>query len=102
MYAVFIAVLLGVLEGITEFLPISSTGHLIVAERLVHFNDIEDLFTVIIQLGAVVAVVWFYRIDLLQRVTGLFRREAEAIHFWKLLILGTIPAAIIGLAIEKT
>ena len=102
MYAVFIAALLGVLEGITEFLPISSTGHLIVAERLVNFKDIEDLFTVIIQLGAVAAVVWFYRIDLLQRVTGLFRRESEAIHFWKLLILGTIPAAIIGLAIEKS
>ncbi len=101
MDAIISAIILGIVEGITEFLPISSTGHLIVAERLLHFRDVQELFTVIIQFGAVAAVIWYYRHDLIQKVIGLFRRDSEAIHFWKLLIIGTIPAAVIGLATEK-
>lgn len=96
-----IAILLGLLEGITEFLPISSTGHLIVAERLTHFKDVKDIYTVIIQLGAIAAVVWFYRVDLISKVRGLFKREAAALNFWRLLIIATIPAGIIGLLLDK-
>jgi undecaprenyl-diphosphatase len=95
------AVILGILEGITEFLPVSSTGHLIVAERLLHFHDIQNLFTVIIQVGAIAAVVWFYRKDLLRKVIGLFHRERDALFFWKMIVIGTIPAGIIGLGLEK-
>ncbi len=101
MYTVLVAIILGIVEGVTEFLPISSTGHLIVAERLLNFKDIQDLFTVIVQLGAIAAVIWFYRKDLITKVIGLFRREEDALHFWKIMIIGTIPAAIIGLATEK-
>ena len=97
-----IAVILGLLEGVTEFLPISSTGHLLIAERLTHFKDVQDIFTVIIQLGAIAAVVWFYRSDLLSKVRGLLARETAALHFWKLLILATIPAGLVGLALEKS
>ena len=97
-----IAIILGLLEGITEFLPISSTGHLLIAERLTHFKDVQDVFTVVIQLGAIAAVVWFYRTDLLSKVHGLFSRDQAALHFWKLLIIATIPAGLIGLALDKT
>jgi undecaprenyl-diphosphatase len=102
MHNILIAIILGIVEGVTEFLPISSTGHLIVAERLLHFKDVQDMFTVIIQLGAIAAVVWFYRKDLFEKIWGLFKRDGDALHFWKILIIGTIPAALIGLAVEKS
>lgn len=102
MLAIIHAIILGIVEGITEFLPISSTGHLIVAEKLLGFHDVHDLFTVVVQLGAILAVMWYFRRDLIAKITGLFRREAEALHFWKLLVLGTIPAGVIGLALDKS
>lgn len=101
MIEILKALILGIVEGITEFLPISSTGHLIVTERLINFKDVNELFTVIIQLGAIFAVVWFYRKDLLEKTIGLFRRDTAALNFWLILIIGTIPAGIIGLLLDK-
>ena len=86
------AIILGLIEGLTEFLPVSSTGHLIVAEHVLHFEDVQSIFTVVIQLGAIAAVVWYFREDLIRRTTGLLRREPNALRFWKLLAIGTIPA----------
>ncbi len=99
---ILVALILGIVEGVTEFLPISSTGHLILTERLLGFKDVGDIFTVVIQLGAIVAIIWFYRSDLWNKTIGLFRGRAEAIAFWKLIIAGTIPAGIIGLGLEKS
>ncbi len=95
------AVILGLVEGITEFLPISSTGHLIVAERLIGFSDPDKTFTVVIQIGAILAVVWFYRTDLIARVIALFTGRPNALKFWLNLVIATIPAAVIGLGLEK-
>lgn len=102
MFALLQAVILGIVEGITEFLPISSTGHLIVTQKLIGFQDHHDLYTVVIQVGAIAAVVWYYRLDLWQKTVGLFRRQTEALNFWKVLVIGTIPAVIIGLLFDKT
>ena len=96
-----IAILLGLLEGVTEFLPISSTGHLIVAQRLTGFEDVKDVFTVVVQLGAIAAVIWFYRLDLFNKVRGLLAKDRAALNFWKLLVIATIPAGLIGLALDK-
>src|SRR6476660_7877875 len=98
---IFVALILGIVEGVTEFLPISSTGHLIVAEKLLGFRDIQDMFTVGVQLGAIAAVVWFYWRDLLSKIVGLFKWEHEAVNFWKLLIIATIPAGVIGLILDN-
>ncbi|MCA9327077.1 undecaprenyl-diphosphate phosphatase [Candidatus Saccharibacteria bacterium] len=95
------AILLGIVEGVTEFLPISSTGHLIVAEKALGYHDVQDLFTVVVQVGAIAAVVWFYRQDLTEKTVGFFKRDAAALNFWKLLVVATIPAGIIGLALDK-
>jgi undecaprenyl-diphosphatase len=97
---VLIAIILGIIEGITEFLPISSTGHLIIAQELLAFRDSKDVFTVVVQLGAIAAVIWYFRTDLLQKTIGLFKRQPEALRFWLSLILGTIPAGIIGLLLD--
>lgn len=97
-----IALILGIIEGVTEFLPISSTGHLIVFESLLNFRDVKDLFTVVIQLGAIAAVVWFYRRDLWQKTLGLIRRDKAAVVFWKWYVIATIPAGLVGFALADS
>ena len=96
------ALILGIVEGVTEFLPISSTGHLIVAEKAIGFHDNHDIFTVVIQVGAIAAVVWYYRRDLIAKTVGLFQRQKVALNFWKILVIGTIPAGIFGLLLDKS
>jgi undecaprenyl-diphosphatase len=99
---VLIAIILGLIEGLTEFLPISSTGHLILAERIIHFPDVEDVFTVVVQSGAIAAVIWYFRKDLWGRFNGLLARRPEDVHFWKLLLVGTVPAGLLGLTVESS
>lgn len=101
MFEIIKAAILGVVEGVTEFLPVSSTGHLILAQHGLSFEDVNGVFTVVIQSAAIAAVIWFYRHDLWQKTLGLFRRETTALRFWKLLAIATIPAGIIGLLLES-
>lgn len=95
------AIVLGVVEGLTEFLPISSTGHLIVAEDLIGYHDASKLFTIVIQLGAIAAVIWFYRSDMMRLLKGLLRGDEGVRRFWLIWILATIPAAVVGLLFEE-
>jgi len=95
------AVILGVVEGLTEFLPISSTGHLIVAENLIGYKDAGETFTIVIQLGAILAVVFFYWKLLIGKLAGLFQGRREAVRFWVNIVVACIPAAVIGLLFEK-
>ncbi len=91
------AFVLGVVEGVTEFLPISSTGHLIVVGRLLGFqNPIAATFEVVIQFGAVLAVCWYYRRDLLAQLLAA-RTEKSARWLWLSLLVAFAPAAIAGL-----
>ncbi len=95
------ATLLGVVEGVTEFLPVSSTGHLIVAERLIGFKDTGEVFTVVVQLGAILAVVWFYWRTLWEKVTHLFQGSRRARRFWLNLLVASLPAVAVGLVFEQ-
>lgn len=91
------AVVLGVVEGVTEFLPISSTGHLILAGAALSFEgERAVLFNVFIQLGAVLAVVWLFRLDLLARARRLPHSRAEQ-RFAASVFLAFLPAAAVGL-----
>ncbi|MHB8920265.1 MAG: undecaprenyl-diphosphate phosphatase [Halothiobacillus sp.] len=91
------AAVLGLIEGATEFLPVSSTGHLIIAaDYLGYTGDGAKVFEIFIQLGAILAVMWFYRHKLTSVVLGL-PRERSAQKFTLNLIVAFIPAAVIGL-----
>lgn len=96
------AIVLGIIEGLTEFLPISSTGHLIIAEQYINFKDTAKIFTVAIQIGAIFAVVWFYRRDLLSKINGLFKNDKVAVRFFTNLIIASVPAGLLALALESS
>jgi undecaprenyl-diphosphatase len=90
------AILLGIIEGLTEFLPISSTGHLILADRLLGIEGPESkLFDIVIQLGAILAVCWVYRERLFHAAAGL-ATDAPAQRFVGNVVIAFVPAAIAG------
>lgn len=91
-----VAVILGLVEGITEFLPISSTGHLIVIGDLLGFGgNFSKLFDVVIQFGAILAVVWLYRAKFWHTATTLLR-DPDSRHFAINVLLAFLPAVVIG------
>lgn len=93
----FKAVILGLVEGATEFIPVSSTGHLIIAQDWLNWTDSRaDTFIIFIQLPAILAVLWMYRRKVLDVVSTLGTRP-ESRRLVLNLVVGTIPAAIIGL-----
>ena len=89
------AALLGIVQGITEFLPVSSTAHLLLVREAIGFEDPGGVFTVMIQLGSIFAVAWIYRARLIKMIAGLTTRP-EARHFAAAIVIATIPALVAG------
>ena len=95
------AVILGIVEGLTEFLPVSSTGHLIVFGSLLDYTGQEaDTFYIAIQAGAIVAVCWYYRERILKICKGLFTEPTQQKLAWNT-IIAFLPAAVIGVMVAK-
>lgn len=95
------ALILGIVEGLTEFLPVSSTGHLILVGDLIHFNDEKGkVFEIVIQFGAILAVVWEYRVRIFKVIMGL-RSDRTSQRLVLNLIAAFMPAAILGLLFSK-
>lgn len=103
------SLILGVVEGVTEFLPISSTGHLLVCSQLIGAANTSGTFEIVIQLGAIIAVVIYYWKRLWEKASQLFsgnknaldwRQEGSACHFWVSLFLAFLPAAVVGLLVH--
>jgi undecaprenyl-diphosphatase len=93
---------MGVVEGLTEFLPVSSTGHLILAGDLLGFNnDKGKLFEIVIQVGAISAVCWEYRAKIYLVLYGLIRQQKQAQKFTLNLIIAFVPLAVLGLLFGK-
>ena len=93
------AAIMGIVEGITEFLPISSTGHLILASELMNFwtKEKSDVFVIAIQMGAIAAVIYEYWARLWGAATGMFTGEPKGRHLGFSLIMASIPIVLIGL-----
>ena len=95
------ALILGIVEGLTEFLPISSTGHLILVGDLLDFNDEKGkVFAIVIQLGAILAVCWEYRIKIGNTLSGIGTCK-DSNQFVLNLFIAFLPAAILGLLFIK-
>ncbi len=103
-YNILLAALFGVLEGITEWLPVSSTGHLILLENFVRFpvrEDFFELFEVVIQLGAILAVAVLYFRTLNPFSPGKSRAERrDTWRLWRLVLLAALPSALLGLLLD--
>src|SRR4051794_11574486 len=101
------AALLGIVEGITEFLPISSTGHLVVTQKLIHVGthpgtkDAADTYAITIQSGAILAVIVLYWSRLKEMALGVLGRDAEGRQIASATLVAFIPAAIVGGVLEK-
>ncbi len=94
------SILLGILEGITEFLPISSTGHLILLGDVLNFEgEFANIFNIVIQMGAILSVLIYFYKDLFPKS---FKTEdlKSFIMLWSKVVVGCIPAAVIGLSLE--
>lgn len=90
-------IILGIVEGLTEFIPVSSTGHLILAGELLGFRGSESAtFNIVIQLGAILAVVVLYWRRFLDAGIGVVRRDPQALLFARNLLIGFAPALVIG------
>ncbi len=98
----FKAFVLGILEGLTEFLPVSSTGHLIIAGSLLGYtNEQSKVFKIVIQLAAILAICWDYRDRLIHVVSGL-KSDAAARRFSGHILLAFMPAAVLGVMFHST
>jgi undecaprenyl-diphosphatase len=101
IFSIIKAVILGIVEGATEFIPVSSTGHLIIVQNWLDFTGKKEFaFSIFIQLGAILAVVWLYRKKLFS-VAIHWPTDSKARQLIINLILGTLPAVIIGLPTEE-
>jgi undecaprenyl-diphosphatase len=101
MHDIWTAIILGIVEGLTEFLPVSSTGHLLVAEKLMNLDDTRwHVFTIVIQLGAILSVVAVYWRKFWTVLTGL-ATERKARQFATMIIVAFIPAGVLGAVLIK-
>lgn len=98
------AAIMGIVEGITEFLPISSTGHLILASELMNFwtKEKSDVFVIAIQIGAIAAVIYEYWARLWGAATGMFTGEPKGRRLGFSLIMASIPIVLIGLTLGQS
>ena len=99
----FQAFILGLVEGLTEYLPVSSTGHLLLAQRLmgIESSTASDAFAICIQAGAILAVLGIYRQRVAQMVMGVVGRNDTGLHLLIALVSAFVPAAVLGLLLEK-
>ena len=97
------AFFLGIIEGLTEFIPVSSTGHLIIIGDWINFTSSSGkVFEVVIQLGSILAVMWVFRARLWQLIRGTLTGVSTEVAFTRNLLLAFLPAAVIGAVFIKT
>src|SRR5207302_1425602 len=102
MPILLIAIILGIVEGVTEFLPVSSTGHLILATELLGFNAEQwKAFNVIIQLGAILAIVVLYWRTFWAVLEGLIRSNPMSWRFVRNILIAFLPSAVLGVLLIK-
>ena len=99
------ALFLGALQGLTEFLPVSSSGHLVLFQQFIEIGSDHVLFDLVLHVGTLIPVLWFYRDDVMTLLRDPIQGEGpflerEGVKMWTLLVAASIPTAIIGLTFE--
>ncbi|MGD8394747.1 MAG: undecaprenyl-diphosphate phosphatase [Candidatus Eiseniibacteriota bacterium] len=95
-------VLLGIVQGLTELLPISSSGHLVLCKHLLGVDSPGLLLEIVLHLGTLVAVCWAFRQDLARVVSGLLGRDADGRRLGGCLVLATLPVVVLGVPLKST
>lgn len=90
------AVLLGIIQGLTEFLPVSSSGHLVLGQRLLAIDESGVTFEVVVHLGTLTAVLWVYRRRIVELLVGMVRGQEAAWRYAGLIVLASVPAGLAG------
>jgi len=96
----FQAIFLAIVQGLTEFLPISSSGHLVIFQKIFGLAP-PVLFDILVHVGTLGAIIFFFREDLVKILQGISKREKDSWHIFWLVVIGTIPAIIIGLFLQR-
>ncbi len=97
MLLIFKAIIIAIIEGLTEFIPVSSTGHMILVGHLIDFKgSFANLFEIVIQLGAILAVIVLYWDRLINSVKDIFAPDRRGLKFWINIVVAAIPAVILG------
>ncbi len=97
----FEVLFLAIVQGLTEFLPISSSGHLVIFQKILGFSKAPVLFDVLLHVGTLGAIIFYFRKGLEQIISGLTQKKKESVNTLWLVFLGTIPAALVGGLFEK-
>ncbi len=95
--SVFDTIVLGIVQGLTEFLPISSSGHLVIGQALLGFNKPGLVLEVVLHLGTLVAILMYFRDKIKQNIVDIFQKDMESIQLLIHIIIATIPAGVIGI-----
>lgn len=96
------AIVLGIVQGATEFLPVSSSGHLVIAQELLGVREQGVVFEVAVHVATLVSILAVYRTRVGELAVGALRREEAALRYVGLLVVATLPAAVVGLLFEDT
>ena len=96
------ALILGIVQGLTEFLPISSSGHLEIASYILKTNPSENLiFTVVVHIATAISIIYVFRKDISEIIKGLFQFKREEIDFVIKVLISSIPVGVIGVLYER-
>ena len=91
------SILLGIIQGLTEFLPISSSGHLVLGQHFLGFENSGILLEVVFHLGTLLSILLYYRHDISDLLHGIYKRDSESLHYMFMVAVATIPAVVVGL-----
>ena len=89
--------LLGIIQGLTEFLPISSSGHLVLGQHFLGVENSGILLEVVLHLGTLLSILWYYHPDISDLLHGISKRNSESLHYMFMVVVATIPAVVVGI-----
>lgn len=95
------AIFLAVVQGLTEFLPISSSGHLVIFQKLFNFSQPPVFFDILVHMGTLGAILFYFKKQLISILRGIFKRKDSELKIFYLVIIGSLPAGVIGFFLQN-